>query len=452
MSVATERGQRTSIVRRLALGWIAPLMLAVVMPASSAEPLPANPLDRLSYTLQGGFGFSDNRLRTRDDPEDDLFIDGAFGFIAEGATPRLAWHGSGQLQASQSLLGGHNEPPRGELALALDWTLLEQRLAWHVGQFAAVEQVDPLLADSPDNRQQTSIFMTGPSLLFGTPSSWLAQLDARLAVARADESPAFDHQRKVLISSLKRSSTPLLQWTLQGEHSDVEFRHDGDLNDFVRDDFLLRMERTLSRGALNLAFGHTVIDRRRGGTLQGPLWQASLRLAVPGGSQLQLDYADAFSDAGRDLALLDDPAERLWQEGRRARIDGALYRLRSFTLSWRHEGPRLGWSVAPFLRRVDYVDADTIGEGSSRGLRGALSYRLSPRWTLQADAATTRYSFVGLRREDDDRGLRFGIERLMTPHWSMRIGVTRFQRHSSQPSADYSENLLSLHFVYRSDA
>lgn len=450
MSAAIDYVKRS--YRSLALTMQCAILLLATTPVWSNEPEPATPLTGLSYTLQGGLGFSDNRLRQRDDPESDLYLDGVFGFALEGDTPRLAWHGSGQLQASQSLQGGRDEPPRAELALALDWTLLEQRLSWHVAQLAAVEQIDPLLADSPDNRQQTSIFVTGPSLLFGTPSSWLARLDARLAIARADESPAFDHQRKVLIASVKRSSTALLHWTLQAEHSDVDFSHDGTSSDFVRDDILFRVERHLSHGALTLAYGRTAIDRRSGGTLRGPLWQASLRLVPPAGGELQLDYADAFSDAGRDLSLLDDPAERLWQEGRRARIDGALYRLRSLNLTWRHDGPRLSLSLAPFLRRVDYVDTDSVGEGRSRGLRGGLAYRLSPRMTLQADAATARYRFVGLPRQDHDRGLRLALERQMAPRWSVRLGITRFQRRSSQPSADYSENLLSLYFVYRSDA
>lgn len=426
------------------------LLLTVATPASGVDPT-ALAAGGFHYHLQGGIAFSDNRLRLPGGADDDLYLDGVLGFTWRGDTPRLAWRGSGQLQASQSLRGGRGERPRAELALALDWTLLEQRLFWHAAQLAAIERIDPLQADTPANRQQTHISVTGPSLLLGTPSTWLARLDARLAVARAEESAAFDHRRHSLAASLQRHSTPVLRWTLLGEHADVAFRRSGAMSDFVRDDLLLRAERRLPRGLLSLAMGRTRIDPRRGDTLQRPLWQASLTLAARAGGELQFNYADALTDAGRDLALLDDPAERLWQEGRRARIDGSLYRLRSLDLAWRQEGERLGWSLTPFLRRVDYTDADAVGEHRSQGVRGALAYRFSPRWTLQAEAATSRHVFTGVTREDRDRGARLGIERQLAPRWSLRLGASRFLRRSSQASAGYAENVLSLFLIYRSD-
>lgn len=451
MNAAPAHARRSGGALVSGLRCAALLAIAAAAPASASQPPAAEQDDGFRYTLQAGFGFSDNRLRERDDPQDDLFLDLLLGFSTQGETPRLAWRGSGQLQASHSLQGGRSERPRAELALALDWTLAEQRLYWHAAQLAAIEQVDPLLADTPDNRQQTRVFVTGPSLVFGAPSTWLGRLDARLALARAEESPQFDHRRESLTASLQRRSTPVLDWNLLGEHSEVSFRDNGPLNDFSRDDLLLRASRRLPRGELELALGRTWLDRRSGGRVQRPLRQASLTLGASAGHQLRLDYADALTDAGRELSLLHDPAERLWQEGRRARIDGSLYRLRSFDLAWRRQGARLGWSLAPFLRRVDYLDAGAVGESGSEGLRGTVAYRLSPRWTLHADAAVAEFRFVGLAREDRDRRLGLGAEHQLAPRWALRFGASRFLRRSSDPQAGYAETLYSLFLIYRSD-
>lgn len=408
----------------------------------------AAPRDHFTYSLGAGAEYSDNRLGTQTPAVSDVWLSPRAEFSLLHTGQRLQMRGEGQLHSERSLRGVADDRLQARLALSADWAILPKRLYWTFQDIANVQAIDPLAPDTPNNRQQTNVFLSGPVLDLGNPQTLLGRVEGRFADARAEETPAFDHRRSTLALSLQRQSDPIRRFALGAQSSRVAFAEGGDLNDFRRQDLFVQYDHELPWIGLTGIVGATRVRRAAGDSLSRALLRAKLRFSYGGNDGFELEAIDELSDAGRELAFAIDADERLQQETRRALVGPDVHRLRSVAFEWHHRGRRSEFSVSPFARDYAYLQASPGLERRSRGLRVTASLAMSPLLGLHAHAGSAWFDFAAPERHDRDSYLSVFLERQLSPRWSLRTGVSRFVRHSDLCGAGYGSNGLSLYIVY----
>jgi hypothetical protein len=432
----------------------APTRLALALAVALAPTAPGHAQERehFRYELSAGLQYSDNRLRTVRDPLDDLLFVPRAEFSVLHLGDRVQARGQGQVEAERSLDAGESDELRGRLAATVDVAVVPRRLYWTFQDHADVESIDPLLADAPDNRQQTNIALTGPALLLGDPRGWNARFDALAGRGTAEATPRFDHDRASFGATVQRRTDAVRAWGLSTESSRVDF----DLADepgFTRHDALLRFENETPRVGLDLAFGHTwIAHERSGGDASRPAFRGLGRWTPRASDTFRLAYARELSDAGRDLGRALLAGDALHDASRRWRVDSNVYELHDALLSWERRGVRSEFTVAAFDRDYGYLERGLLLDRASRGARFDGRLRLNTRWVASAFAGTERFRYEQQARSDRDSQLSLQAERRVGTRWALRGGWSHYRRDSDAPDASFRENVVSVFLVFMGGA
>ena len=405
------------------------------------------PVDHFRYTAWAGFDYTDNRQRSRSDGTSDLLFAPGFSYSVLHSGRRWRLRGEGELRLERKGLDDGVDP-RARAALMVDFALLPQRLYWNLQDFAEVQSVDPQAPNDPSNRQQTNLLQTGPILLLGSPSTYLARIEAQVARADAERTPDFDHRRHLLSAWVTRQTDPVQSWAAGLESTAVDFQRGFGVRDFQRDDLLLRHQRELPRGAFAVTLGYSSIDPQVGARLSRPLAHIKLRYSPNISHEFGTLVRYELSDAGRELSQERNPLDPFRYEARRALIGTDLYRLAAVDASWKWQGVKTQLRLNAFGRDYDYLRSGPQALESSRGLQLGLTRELTPLTRIHANAASERFAFVDSARSDRDNFFSVGYERDLNPRWKLRAGLARQQRSSNLAVAEYAENSASLYLIY----
>ena len=424
------------------------LALALAVALAPTAPGRAQEREHFRYELAAGLQYSDNRLRTeRDELDDLLFVPRAeFSLLHQGE--RIQSRGQGLFEAEQSLDAGESDELRARLAAAVDVAILPRRLYWTFQDHADIESIDPLLADAPDNRQQTNILLTGPSLMLGDARGWNARIDALAGRGDAEVTPQFDHDRFSLGATLQRRTDAVRAWALSTESTKVDFDLSSEPG-FTRHDALLRFDNQTPRLGIDLAFGHAWINHEH--TLPDvsrPAFRGLARWTPRGSDTLRLAYTRELSDAGRDLARELLAGDALHDASRRWRVDSNVYELRDALFSWQRRAVRSEFTLSAFARDYDYLERDLLLDRASHGLRFDGRLRVNSRWAVTADASTERFRFDEQARRDHDTQLSLQAERRVGVRWALRGGWSHYRRDSDADGASFRENVVSVFVVF----
>ena len=425
---------------------------AALCAALGTAPCAAQESDHFRYEFQAGLEASDNRLRTPNDRVDDLLLIPRVDFSLLHSSERVQSRGSGRFEFEQSLDDGVDEDFRARMAAAVDVAVLPQRLYWTFQDYADIEPVDVFATDSPSNRQQTNVWLTGPALLLGNDRGWSARAEALYSQGKAEATPEFDHARTSLALALQRRTDAVRAWSFATETGEVDFDQP-DAIDFVRSEALLRFDNQTPRLGIDLAVGHGWINYQRLlPTHSRPLARATLRWTPTGSNELRAHFAQELSDAGRDLAAEIDIDAGIVQHTRRWRIGADVYRLRSGELEWQHRGVRSEWEFALFAHDYDYLQQALMLDRDSHGARIDGRILINPRLALLADFGSERFEFDDEQRRDRDTYASLQAEQRLAPRWMLRAGLAHYRRSSDASGADFRENVLSLFLVYAGGA
>lgn len=478
-SLIAGRGRRRKAAvqftgRRSALA----LALALAIPASAqvGQPIGSqleHPTERerqrtgegISYDVELGAQYSDNRGRAPSGGEDDLILTPRLNvdMFREGA--RFQASANGQLEFLGSLGGTYDDELRARLAAQLDWAIWPERLYWTVQDYAGIEPIDSFESGAPDNLQQTNVFITGPHLRISPKGVWGGEFDARYVRSYAEETKSFNSERVSAAASLVHRFDPARSIALGVEGTDVDYDEmlgivGGDPREPLPDDLppgdpdhdrrdaWLRYRSAFPRLAVDLTGGHSRIEFADGGELSGLLARAFLTWTPNEVHRVGLRVVREYSDAVRDLVSQIDALDPTLDMEGRPEIGPAIYLQRAAELNYQYSWPRARLEITPYSRDYDYQrDADFLDQHST-GVRADVSYLVDSRTTVRGAIGLERRDFDRVDRQDDNLYAGVMFERRFSRQWGMRAGLTRYQRDSSSPTSDYSENVVSVAFVY----
>lgn len=470
---ACRAGVRTRAHRLALVG-----VLALALPASAQVGAPlGSQLDHptehgrqaqgegLAYEIEMAAEYSDNRGRAARNGEDDLLLAPRLDFDMYRVGSRFQARADGNLEYLASLGNVYDDELRARFGAQLDWAIWPERIYWTVQDYAGVEPVSTFESASPDNLQQTNVFITGPSLRISPRGAWYGEVDARFTDSHAEETRSFNSERVTGAVRVGHRFDSARSLELALETTDVDYDEGlriigGDPQeapaaeqplgdpDHERHDAWLRYRSTFPRLVADLSAGRSRIRFADGGELDGPLLRAFAswipnemhRASV----QVVREYSDAVRDLVSQIGALDPDLDL---EGR-PEIGPAIFLLRALELGYERTFARSALEVRPYVREYDYQrDADFLDQ-RSRGVRADYTYLVDPRTTLRAAVGAERRSFDRVAREDDNLYAGLFVERRLSRQWAVRAGVTRYQRDSTSLGSDYEENVVSVAVVW----
>jgi len=396
--------------------------------------------------LELGFEYRDNPLRTDPRGPSDTFLvpRATFNLFRLGAL----WEarGAGFVEYNHSLEDTVSDEFRANLAAVVDRELTPG-LWWTFQNVARVEHVDLLAAETVDNRQQTNVFITGPSWEIRPRSAWGGRVDARFLNSHAEDTDEFNSNRLGLSGAVVRRFDANREVSLGAEFTEVWFTDDGENNfDYQRHDLVARYDSTQARLELNLAGGFTRIEPDLGSSLSEPLariraiWTADERRSIQALAVYEL--TDSVRHLANELDQIDVP----FVGGGRLPVGAELFQLSSVEVGWHQRLDGFRWSVTPYyhdydFKRVQGSDFDELG------VNVTATFNLTRLMSVRTFLRSERRKFSAQDRRDTDSRASVFLNRRFTPRWSGRIGAVRHQRDSNVEGADNRENMVMAYVV-----
>lgn len=431
------------------------LALASVVPGHS------NAFD-VDYEAGVAAQHSDNIARRDQDEVSDTVVAPRLWFSAQQTGSRVQLAAQGDIEYRHYVDDTFDDQVRGRFNGRLDWSLIPQRLDFIVQDSLAVLPVNQFAAFTPANEQQVNVLVAGPTLYARFGPVTRGQLDLRYIDSYAEESPEFDSSRYNAALRVLHDLSPTSNVGLNAEALDVQFDLPGRASDYRRYDGYASFRADRRRLDVELDLGYSRLELER-----DPLTGARFEDSYPFG-RLTLDWnatsrsvfgitvRHQLSDAAdylintRDLDFGLDRRTREFNDFRATDsiVEPNVFRERLVRGRYSYDGARLDLRVAPFHRRMRYVEGLVENQERS-GVIVDLDYRLRPRTTLSVYGANSQREYEFSGREDEDWIAGVGVSHRFTRNWTGRIDFEHRTRESTEFGRSYDENAVMVSLSYR---
>jgi hypothetical protein len=423
----------------------APVLLLGLLAAA----LPAHAL-QMEWGTGATLELTDNVTRAPAQPRSEQIGILWAGVWLREDTPTLRLGLSSTVEYRDYQRGTFDDENLFDLAAMMTASLIPQRLHWHLENYfqqIRLTDLDPL---TPDNRQDSNVFWTGPDVFFRFGPSTDLQLGARAGHHYYSRSDA-DNYRIGASSRLTRRMRPRLDGFVHLETLRVEYEDSAWFSDYKRLDALAGVDYFLRTTDIRLEGGHTWIDRDDATTLEGFLGALRITRRLPADAAAGVVYTRRFTDAGATLlAAGADPmrAERVT----RAVPRGLVYEHRAELFYTRQLG-MIDTRVAAFWQDEEVRErsgAPDIFEEDRRmvGGRVDLGYRINIEWLLAAYLSYRNSDYPQIGREDDDWLIGARAEYRLSRHFTTGLELLRNERISNLPEEEFTENVVLISLRY----
>lgn len=411
---------------------------------ATAEPV-------LDYSIGATLEHSDNINYSENDPISQTVLTPRLSFLLNQKGSTLDASAAGTLEYRDYLGGAFGNEFRTTASGLATWHISPGRFDWVFEDNLSRQPIDTLRSDAPNNMQQTNVFSTGPTLRAKFGDALRGQLDLRYTNSYADTSKDFNSNRYGALASLLYRIDP--SNTLSGSATASRVRYTDSISepfDYDRKDAYLGYQRVTRVFTLELAAGYSWLDRRIGDTQSGTLLRGTARWTPSKRTNVGVTLAREYSDAAQDLVFTPSQISNV---GIGSGIGGAViapqvYVEKRARIEVNHVEDSFRVSVAPFWRKLDYVD-DLNANQNARGYFADVAYYLRPTLWVDVFAGQERRKYTMITRTDDDLVYGASLNLQRTRHWLWSLLGRHQRRDSNAIDSSYDENSLLLTVSYR---
>jgi hypothetical protein len=419
----------------------------VAVVGTLAPPVPTFAEVNLNAELTAGY--TDNLQRQ---PEGEDEVPASLGLTGTWieTTRHLAVDVEGRVDGIKYFNDTFDDEIVGQLDGSLTWWAVPERFAWVVENVYGQVATDPFQPISPENRENTNFFSTGPDWYIPFGERMRAYLGGRYGMARYELSDT-DSERLVGTAGIDRAVSSKSRMGIQVSSESVDF--DSTLQaDFERQEAYVRYEFSRDQRAgeppsgLTVNAGYTWLDGDAGDD-SAPLIEVLYSKAFSSSVRMGLELASRFSDAGLEFAAGGLP-------GSGPGIDpgvipqAGVYEERSglATVDFQRQRTTLGFAVR--LADESY-ETDTL-DRRRFDVRLTAERRMTRRLTGSAGVLWSRneYASGGLDREDTDTEYRLELRRELGQRSSIAVIGLHASRSSDDPLIEFDETRGYLVFDY----
>jgi hypothetical protein len=402
----------------------------------------------LKYSLRAGATHSDNVSRTAENERSDTTADIGLNFGFERDGGRLKADLAGDLVYRRYFQDTYDEDLTGGLTAAATYWFVPSRFSWIVQNNFGQTFIDPRDVETPDNRQNTNYFTTGPDLTLPLGSRTSLTIGARWSDASYETSDT-DDQRLLGTISLVRRLGARSSVTLGGTTERIEFQNPIFDESYDRHSGHVGFDAQGARTTLSMRAGYTAVHYL-GETTDAPLLSLSITRRLTARSSLSLDAGTNLTDSA-DAFRRDQGIRGIVIGNDDAVVSQDPFRSDYATLGWSLDGVRTSLFLSGDWRRDDHEREDSLNRDSVSGyLR--VARRLSARLSADLDGTWRREDYADADVEYDEWAVGLGFDWRLSGSWSMSLrgehivgsGDTIFGRGMR----DYDENRISLSVTF----
>jgi hypothetical protein len=424
-------------------------MIGVAAVVGTLAP-PVTALAEVNINVEVTAGYTDNLQRQ---PEGEDEIPASIGLTGTWieTTRHLAVDVEGRVDGIKYFNDTIDDEVVGQLDGSLTWWAVPERFAWVVTNVYGQIATDPFSPISPENRQNTNVFSTGPDWYIPFGERMRAYLGGRYGKVRYEIYDTDDSERVLGIAGVDRAISSSSRLGVQVVSESVDF--DSQLqSDFDRRAAYAHYE--LSRGQstgmpsaeLTLNVGYTWLEADSGDD-SAPLIEVVYSQAISSSIRVGLELANRFSDAGLEFAAGGLP-------GSPPGIDpgvipqGGVSERRSGLATIDFQRRRTTLRLAIGLADEGYET--TTLDRRSLEVQLTAERRMTRRSTASAGILWSRddYESGGLDREDTDAEYRLGLRRQLGQRSSIAVIGLYASRSSDDPLVEFDETRGYLMFDY----
>jgi hypothetical protein len=330
-----------------------------------------------------------------------------------------------------------------------EFFFVPQVVSWVAADGFRKVQVDPLQPDTPTNRQDSNVFVTGPNvyLRFG-PVDTLT-IEARYGRSWVEDVD-IDSERDFFATRWAHRLSARSTLSLNYEFLDVDYENSTLNTDFLRHNFFIRANVHSARNIYTLDLGRTRIEPDGDEPISNWLvrldstWQASSI------SSVGIHYGREYSDTASDL-IPTGVIEQIASGGiipplGTDVVTGELYYTERVELIYARRGNTFPWSARLFNRRIDYETSpdDRQEKGSLIDVRYVYSNTL----TFQVSSSYTVLEYEQPVRDDRDAIMAVALIYRAGPNLTAGLDLRRYVRKSTDSSQEYTDDRLAITINY----
>ena len=128
-------------------------------------------------------------------------------------------------------------------------------------------------------------------------------------------------------------------------------------------------------------------------------------------------------------------------------VNATAYRETALEFGYGYDGTRADFAIRPFYRQLEYP-LDTGPDQTGRGIFATWSWALRHDLSLTLEGRAERLRFDNTGLENDTWLASAWLHKQWTPHWSGRVGYTRYERDSNETGLSAEQNVYLLAVRY----
>jgi hypothetical protein len=424
------------------------LGLGIVALAPHAVRAQEEASDRLSLGVRVGAEHSDNVERLAADETSDTI--GQLGLQAEITRTRGRMNLSlaSDLRYEKYFDDTFGENLIGGLNGTLSYAFIPERLRWVVAENFGQTFIDPVVVETPQNRQHVNFFSTGPDLTLPIGDRTQVSVMGRWSKASYELSES-DDERLLGNLGLIRQLGDRSRVSLNGQTERVEFEVSGPGDGYDRHSAYLGFEATGARTKLNMRAGVITLDAF-GDTSSAPLFDVTLSRETSARSELTLNAGTTFTDSaemfrrGQNLGGIEVGNDDIVASNDPFQSDYAR-------LAWTLNGTRTTLGLTFDYSDEDHETADILNRSSvSGGL--ILSRRLSSTLTGSFGGEWRSEDFDEVDVSFDEWSAGLGLDWVLSSRMNVMLRGDHFEgtgdTFGAPDARDYEENRVSVALTF----
>lgn len=404
----------------------------------------------VDLALSIGAFHTDNAGRTSTDEESDTVGDAGLRLGIARDQGRLTADVEADLRYRKYFDDSYDEELMGGLDGLLTYWFLPERFSWVVEDNFGKALIDPRAVETPDNRQNTNYFSTGPDFQLPIGDRTALTLSGRWSDASFEESDA-GNQRLSGNVGLLRSLSERSSISLNATVERIEFDDEVFGGNYDRKSAFVAYETRGARTAVNLQAGYTELEfRDSDDTTDGPLFDLTVERELSPRSTLTLNAGTSLTDSAEAMRR-DQGISGVTVEGDIGIVSSDPFQSDYATITLALEGVRTSVDFSANWRSEDHEQSELLNRDSI-GATATLTRRLSQTMSMILYGGWTTQDFADSDVEFDEWSYGAGLDWEFSRHFGLALRLDRFDGSGDTTvgadQRDYTENRVALNLTY----
>ena len=399
------------------------------------------------FELAVGVGYSDNISRVDASRDIDEVITAAVLTLnLEEKSERLDLNAQSSVSLVSYQDNTFDDETFGFITASALIRLSKQNFSWFFAENLGQVVINPLQAETPDNRENMNYFTTGPRLSLPLGARTRFKLDGNFSDVQY-EKRTLDNQRFGGLIGIERELSPSQSLSFIVEGDRIEYDDAPPNAPVDKQSAYLRLQTTAPRSQFSLNLGWNQVERA-GNKGDGLLAELDWSRQISAQSAFSFHFGTRFSDAG-DIFRFIQSIDSRRADTQDIQTVSDPFQLETASIRYTFNQSRTRFSIDAFYEKENYESLSNLDRDRT-GFRLNLARDLTRSLNITLFTRLSYRDYANTARSDDDSIYGFRLRWDISRRLGLNLTVQRMERDSSNALFDYVEKRASLSLLFRS--